>query len=138
MGKAREREVQIVCMFEEQEVEDGAQILAISLERFQRLKEWEEAVMEMGESKRVTFDGVLMVLNNADGFTASTEVAMERGWAIWLRGDETGAMDWALWELKPWEHNWWERKCKEGSLNVDFGMPPIQEDKSFCHLLSCP
>lgn len=79
MGKAREREVQIVCMFEEQEVEDGAQILAISLERFQRLKEWEEAVMEMGESKRVTFDGVLMVLNNADGFTASTEVAMERG-----------------------------------------------------------
>lgn len=54
----RDREVQIVCTFAEQDVEDGDQVLAISWHWFHWLGEGEEAVMGRGGSKKVTFDGV--------------------------------------------------------------------------------
>lgn len=59
-------------MFVEQEVEDGAQVLAVSWQWFQRLEKGEEAAIGRRGSKKVTIDGV-----NADGLSASTGVAME-------------------------------------------------------------
>lgn len=102
MGKARDGEVQIVCMFAEQEVKDAALVLVIHWQWFQQLEEREEVAMGRGGSKKAIFD----VLNNADGLTASAEAATERSWAMGLsRGKQSriGAMDWALRELKPGE-----------------------------------
>lgn len=58
MGKARDREVQIVCMFAEQEAKDAALVLVIHWQWFQRLKEGEEVAMGRGGNKEVIFDGV--------------------------------------------------------------------------------
>lgn len=44
-----------------------------------------------------------MVLNNADGLTASAEADIGRGLAMGLSRARMGAMEWELWELKPWE-----------------------------------
>lgn len=54
----RDREVQIVCMFAEQEVKDAALVLATHRQRFQRLKEGEEVAMGRGGNKEEIFDGV--------------------------------------------------------------------------------
>ena len=65
--------------------------------RKEKQQRWEE-----GEARK----SLLMVLNKADGLTAPAEVAMGRSCAAGLRGgrqSRTGAMDWALLELKPWE-----------------------------------
>lgn len=58
MGRARDGEVQIACMFAEQEVKDAALVLAIYWQGLQRLKEEEEAAMGRGGNKEVIFDGV--------------------------------------------------------------------------------
>lgn len=58
MGKARDREVQIVCMFAEQEVKDAGLALVTHWKWFQRLEEEEEVVIGRGGSKKIIFDGV--------------------------------------------------------------------------------
>lgn len=58
MGKARDREVQTVCMLAEQEVKDAALVLAMRWQWFQRLKEGEETAMGKGGNEEVIFDGV--------------------------------------------------------------------------------
>lgn len=65
--------------------------------RKEKKRQWEEE-----EARKQ----ILMVLDKADGLTASGEVAMERDRAVGLNGGRqsgTGTADWALWELKPQE-----------------------------------
>lgn len=57
-GQERVGEVQIVCTFAEQGVEDGGQVLAINWQRFQQQEEEEEEAMGRGGSKKVSFDCV--------------------------------------------------------------------------------
>lgn len=58
MGKARDGEVLIACMFAEQEVKDAALVLVIHWQGLQRLEEGEEGAMGRGGNKEVIFDGV--------------------------------------------------------------------------------